>query len=207
MKGNPRNQSNSLREHAERHLESAGAGNLVELVRAVVGPEPLNQQPLAIRLFAIVCLGVPLVALSWFEWQFRRMIPLWVTLPLTGFALISGLWRYFRRTPESDLTTRRPRSSLPDAASPAVQDEPRDAVEARMFARFLVSEIKLYNSDLVAQGAGEGSVYHLLKKEIDRARSMYDSRVPLATREVHDYFQEELVRILADGNADLVKCY
>lgn len=197
--------STALKELAERQLKSVGAGSLVELVRNVIGPEPLNEQPLAIRLFVIVCLGVPLVAFLWFEWQFRQMIPLWVTLPLTVVGLISLLWGYLRRTPGSDLASERPGSILPEAASPSIRDEPPDAQEARMFARFLVSEIKLYNSGLVAQGARDGSLYQVLNKEIERARSMYNSRVPLATREVHDYFHEELVRILADGNSDLIK--
>jgi hypothetical protein len=89
--------------------------------------------------------------------------------------------------------------------SSPLSDKSPDASEARLLARLLVSEIKLYNSDLFARGVRDGSLYHVLKKEIDRARSMYDSRIPLATRKVHDHFQEELVRVLANGNADLVK--
>ena len=197
--------STSLRELAEQQLESMGAGNLVEVVRNVIGPEPLNEQPLAIRLFALACLGVPLVALLWFEWQFRRMIPMWVTLPLTAVGLTSLLWRNLRQTPRSDRASERSGANLQDAASAVIRDEAADAQEARLFARFLVSEIKLYNSDLVAQGARDGSVSQLLKKEIERARSMYDSKVPVAIREVHDYFYEELVRILAGGNSDLMK--
>ena len=204
-KGHREHEPISLRELVEGHLESMGAGNLVELVRDVVGPEPLRDQPPAIRLFAIVCLGVPLVALLWFEWQFRGLIPLWVSFPFTAIALISYLWKYFRHTNSGHLAAPTTRAQITDAGASPLSNNSPDTVEARLFARFLVSEIKLYNPDLVAQGVRDGSLYHLLKKNIDRARSIYDSRTPLATRSMHDHFQDELVRILANGNSDLLK--
>lgn len=204
-KGHRNHEPTSLRELVERRLESAGAGNLVELVRNVVGPEPLRDQPLAIRLFAIVCLGLPLVALLWFEWQFRSLIPLWVSLPLTAIGLISYLWKYLRHTNSSHLAAQTTRAQIPGTGSSPLSENSPDTIEARLLARFLVSEIKLYNPDLVAQGVRDGSLYHLLKKDINRARSIYDSRIPLATRSLHDHFQDELVRILASGNSDLLK--
>ena len=203
-KGQHNNEPASLRELVERRLENAGAGNVVDLVRNVVGPEPLRDQPRSIRLFAVVFLAVPLVMILVIEWNFRQMIPTWISFPLTAIAFISYLWRYSRRTKSAGHASQTIRAQTVGAVSPPLSDNSPDASEARMFARLLVSEIKLYNPDLVARGVREGSIYHLLKKEIDRARSMYDSRIPLATRNLHDYFQEELVRILANGNADLV---
>jgi hypothetical protein len=74
--------------------------------------------------------------------------------------------------------------------------------EARRFARLLVSEIKLYNEDEVERGRVEKNLADRLKEDIDRSREMYEKRIPAEIRTGHDYFRDELVRILADGDAD-----
>jgi hypothetical protein len=74
--------------------------------------------------------------------------------------------------------------------------------EARRFARLLVSEIKLYNESKVEQGRKSRDLYERMKEDIDRSRQMYDERVGEDIRKVSNYFYDELVRILADGNAD-----
>jgi len=74
--------------------------------------------------------------------------------------------------------------------------------EARRFARLLVSEIKLYNEDEVEQGRANHDIYQRLKDDIDRSREMYDQRVDPRVRESHDYFRDELVRILGDGDPE-----
>jgi hypothetical protein len=73
--------------------------------------------------------------------------------------------------------------------------------EARRFARLLVSEIKLYNEAKVEQGRKNKDLYERLKEDIDRSRQMYDERIPDEVRKASNYFYEELVRILADGDA------
>lgn len=72
--------------------------------------------------------------------------------------------------------------------------------EARRFARLLVSEIKLYNEAKVDQGRRNKDIYERLKEDIDRSRQMYDERIPDDVRKVSNYFYDELVRILADGD-------
>jgi hypothetical protein len=81
------------------------------------------------------------------------------------------------------------------------EDEARHE-EARRFARLLVSEIKLYNEDEVDRGRANGDLYHRLNEDIDRSREMYEKRIPPEVRTARDYFRDELVRILADGDAD-----
>jgi len=73
--------------------------------------------------------------------------------------------------------------------------------DARRFARLLVSEIKLYNKERVEEGRAGGDLYARLREDIDRSRQMYDKRVapPVAAR--YDYFHQELVNTLADGDA------
>jgi hypothetical protein len=72
--------------------------------------------------------------------------------------------------------------------------------EARRFARLLVSEIKLYNESKVDQGRKNKDLYERLKEDIDRSRQMYDERIGEDVRKSSNYFYEELVRILADGD-------
>ena len=73
--------------------------------------------------------------------------------------------------------------------------------EARRFARLLVSEIKLYNESKVEQGRKNKDIYERLKEDIDRSRQMYDERIGEDVRKSSNYFYDELVRILADGDA------
>lgn len=74
--------------------------------------------------------------------------------------------------------------------------------EARRFARLLVSEIKLYNEDAVDRGREQRDLYARLREDIDRSREMFERRIPPEIRTTRDYFHEELVRILGDGDSD-----
>jgi hypothetical protein len=73
--------------------------------------------------------------------------------------------------------------------------------EARRLARLLVSEIKLYNEEQVDEGRRNRDLYERLKEDIDRSRQMYEERVVERIRNQTDYFYQELVRILAAGDA------
>lgn len=79
-----------------------------------------------------------------------------------------------------------------------------DAVheEARRLARLLVSEIRLYNEDQVEEGRRSRDIYSRLREDIDRSRQMYEERVDKSVLGGTDYFQEELVRILAAGDSE-----
>lgn len=73
--------------------------------------------------------------------------------------------------------------------------------EARRLARLLVSEIKLYNEEQVDEGRRRKDIYERLKEDIDRSRQMYEERVDPRILKTTDYFYQELVRILAAGDA------
>lgn len=73
--------------------------------------------------------------------------------------------------------------------------------EARRLARLLVSEIKLYNEEQVEEGRRKRDVYERLREDIDRSRQMYEERVEPRILKTTDYFYQELVRILAAGDA------
>jgi hypothetical protein len=87
-------------------------------------------------------------------------------------------------------------------ARPAVAPEDQKAHEdAKRFARLVVSEIKLYNEAKVTEGRKTRDIYERLKEDIERGRQMYTDRVAAPVRDSSDYFQDELVRILAGGDA------
>ena len=80
------------------------------------------------------------------------------------------------------------------------EEERRLHNDARRFARLLVSEIKLYNEQKVSEGRSEGDLYPRLREYIDRSRDMYDKRVKPEVAQRYDYFHNELVSTLAEGD-------
>jgi hypothetical protein len=76
--------------------------------------------------------------------------------------------------------------------------------DAKRFARLLVSEIKLYNEAQVTAGREHKDLYDRLKDDIERSRRMYQERVPENIHSTTNYFYEELVRTLANGDPTLL---
>ena len=72
--------------------------------------------------------------------------------------------------------------------------------EARRLARLLVSEIKLYNENEVLRGRELHDLYERLQSDIERSREIYEERIDPALRRKTEYFDQELVRILAAGD-------
>jgi hypothetical protein len=85
------------------------------------------------------------------------------------------------------------------------EEDPGRAVEdARRLARLLVSEIKLYNEKKVEEGRANLDLYDRLKDDIERSRQVYNERTPDSVRLDTNFFQDELVRILADGRPEVL---
>jgi hypothetical protein len=97
-------------------------------------------------------------------------------------------------------TDSRPRPAAAPGQGPIADDE-----AARRYAKLLVSEIKLWHEAEVTAGRREGDLASRLGGEIARARTLYEQRVPVDVRAGADYFKEELVRTLADGDKSLLK--
>jgi hypothetical protein len=98
------------------------------------------------------------------------------------------------------------RSVLAPISSLEGADRPGEAEEAaQRYARLLVSEIKLYHEADVVAGRRERDLASRLGGEIQRARALYDERVPAPVRLRTDFFQAELVRTLADGDPTLLE--
>jgi hypothetical protein len=67
-----------------------------------------------------------------------------------------------------------------------------------------VSEIKLYNETEVQEGRSRRDLLARLGPEIDRARRLYEERVPAVVAERSGYFQQELIQTLAGGDPSLL---
>jgi hypothetical protein len=91
--------------------------------------------------------------------------------------------------------------ALAPARTALAPEEQKAHEDAKRFARLVVSEIKLYNEAKVTEGRKTRDIYERLKEDIERGRQMYMDRVPAPVRDASDYFQDELVRILAGGDA------
>ena len=98
-----------------------------------------------------------------------------------------------------------PAPAAPAAAGPDLDSMDSDTrkkhEEAMRFARLLVSEIKLYNEAKVQQGRSNNGIYNLMRDDIERSRQLYKERVPEPIRSRTNYFNDELIRIVADGDA------
>jgi hypothetical protein len=92
------------------------------------------------------------------------------------------------------------KQAQPAAGTPGGETEQRAHNDARRFARLLVSEIKLYNAAKVNDGRRNYDLYERLKDEIDRSRKVYDKRVSPSVAASFDYFYDELVQTLAEGD-------
>jgi predicted ArsR family transcriptional regulator len=97
-------------------------------------------------------------------------------------------------------TVQPPPGFVPRSARAA--DPQRQVEDARRFARLLVNEIKLYNERKVGEGRAAGNLYELLRDDIERSRQAYTERIPESVRATTDFFNEELVRILAEGRPE-----
>ena len=95
----------------------------------------------------------------------------------------------------------QPSQAQADAAERSADEEALHE-EARRLARLLVSEIKLYNEEVIEEGRMAGNIYSLLKEDIDRSRQMYTERIDPRVEE--NYFQQELVQRLAGGDPKLL---
>jgi len=59
--------------------------------------------------------------------------------------------------------------------------------KAKRLARIIVSDIMLYNQDVIEKGIREGNFYQLLEKDIEEGRGYYQERVPSDVRKGTDY--------------------
>jgi hypothetical protein len=90
------------------------------------------------------------------------------------------------------------------AAAAPLTEEDELHKKARRFAKLLVEEIKLYNQSKVDEGKQQKDLYDRLKVDIEKSRATYDKRYAESAVASADYFNQELVRILADNDVSLM---
>jgi hypothetical protein len=95
-------------------------------------------------------------------------------------------------------------AARPPVAVAGQPDDQKAHADARRVARLLVSEIKLYHEEELREGREHSDIYERLQKEIDLGREMYTHRVAGSVIASHDYFHEELVRILGENDPSLL---
>ena len=128
---------------------------------------------------------------------------------------IEVLTRHAARSLEAMTAFKTARAIMDQPGAPDAADVPApganggapadEDASARRYARLLVSEIKLYHEAAVVAGRRDRDLGQRLGGEITRARVLYEQRVPPPVRERADYFHDELVRTLANGDASLLE--
>jgi len=149
-----------------------------------------------------IALGGAVVAVLYADRRDENAPPLWRVR-------IEMLARHATRSLEALIAFKAARLFTPAGEFTASSDAPdasaEDQTAAQRYARLLVSEIRLYHEDAVAAGRRERDLATRLGGEIARARMLYEQRVTSRVRQRADYFQDELVRTLADGDPALLE--
>ena len=91
------------------------------------------------------------------------------------------------------------------ATAPFVSSEDAEIHrKAQRFARLLMDEIKLYNQAKVADGRRHKDLYDRLKEDIEKSRATYLKRYGNTAAASGDYFNQELIRSLAEDDVSLL---
>jgi flagellar biosynthesis/type III secretory pathway protein FliH len=132
--------------------------------------------------------------------------------PAANSGAIEIMARYAARCLEALTAFKAARTLTEQPGEPSMEsrvasDEAsvEEDASARRYARLLVSEIKLYHEAAVVDGRRDRDLATRLGGEIARARVLYEQRVPPQVRKRADYFHDELVRTLANGDATLLQ--
>ncbi|HZM71377.1 MAG TPA: hypothetical protein VFB95_13545 [Candidatus Cryosericum sp.] len=98
---------------------------------------------------------------------------------------------------------RPPRRETADSGE--TPESRRQHTDARRFASLLVSELLLYNEEAVILGRKNRDLARRLGKEIERSRQAYAARISKHLGGASRYLEEEMVRVLADGDPALLR--
>jgi len=113
-----------------------------------------------------------------------------------------------------DAAAEAPPAEAPPPAAPArvdVSSLPDDLKQlhqkAKRFAKVTVQELIMYKKDEVTKGRQNNDLYSRFRDEIDKSKQLYDKRFEKIAGHRIDYLYDELVRVLADNNADALGNY
>jgi len=95
--------------------------------------------------------------------------------------------------------------ATPEASASSMSPEDQDVHrKAQRFARLLVDEVKLYNQAKVAEGRKNKDLYDRLKEAIEKSRATYQKRYGNTVAASGNYFQNEIVRSLAEDDLSIM---
>jgi hypothetical protein len=128
---------------------------------------------------------------------------------LSALTRLTALWlelAALRRAGVISVDEAQPSAVTPVAAAAAapVSEETELQRKAKRFAKLLVEEIKLYNQPRVVEGKHNRDLYERLKDDIEKSRATYQKRYAETAVAAADYFNQELIRILADNDVSLL---
>ncbi len=104
-------------------------------------------------------------------------------------------------SPDAEATMPAPAE---EAEVPIPAGEEKLHEDAQRFARLLVQEIALYHPNEVEQGKRDGTLFNLLREDIERSREAYENRFQKPSVRDRAYFDKSLVKYLADGDPSLL---
>ncbi len=105
------------------------------------------------------------------------------------------------QAPAAPAAPQAPAAQAP-AGPPPAPDDPTHQKAARL-ARTIISDITLYNPDMVEKAVKEGNVYELLAKDIEDGLKHFNSRVPEEVRNQRDYFKEAMDAMIQKKRSEL----
>lgn len=120
-----------------------------------------------------------------------------------GYAEVEAMARGRGREAETE-SEAEVEAPAPEPAEAEVDEDSLDIQKAKRVARVLVSDLMLYHEAEVAHGQSEGNLYELLKVDIDRSYQHYQERVGDSVPGHLNFFKDELIKQLADGNPELL---
>ncbi|KIE41839.1 MULTISPECIES: response regulator [Geobacter] len=91
-------------------------------------------------------------------------------------------------------------AGLPGGDDPALAGE---HLKARRLARLIVSDIALYNRDLVREGVRNGTFFELLAEDVAEGRALYENRVSGDVRAGTSYLDEAFAEFIGTIRKEL----
>src|SRR5437762_2170570 len=122
----------------------------------------------------------------------------------------AGLWLEILTARKSNGTQEPPASLSSSAQSNQLgaaslsPEEQELHTKAKRFAKLLVDELRLYNQAKVKEGRQSREVYRILKEDIEKSRDTYNRRYANTSVPDSGYFNDEIIRILADNDVSLL---
>jgi len=97
---------------------------------------------------------------------------------------------------------------LTDQEIEKLPDDLRDLhKKAKRFAKVTVQEFMMYKKDEVLKGRDARDIYERLRDEIDKSKALYDRRFGKIAEHNIDYFYDEMVRVLANNDPNVLGKY